>query len=155
MELAGRVAHERRMRALSIRKAAQIGGTSNQTWGVFEQTGIVTPSVRAAVSQVFEWPMDWPENPPEIVSLRNGDEVDALRADILDTRRQLAELLESRTAALNPEQEAIANLAVASIEQLRVQVTALVAEIHRLSAEQDAVRERLDALEGPTRANHA
>jgi transcriptional regulator with XRE-family HTH domain len=92
---------------------------------------------------------------PVEVSLRNGDEVDALRADILDTRRQLAALLESRDGGLNPEQEAIAELAVASIEQLRVQVTGLVAEILRLSAAQDATSARLDALESPGRSNHA
>lgn len=147
MELRKRVAHERMMRgAMSIRQAAQLGGTSNQTWGVFEKTGTVTAAVRSAVAQAFGWNMDWPENPPPVVTLPN-DVADELRAEVLALRAQVEELV-SKADGLNAAQEAIATAAVESIEDLRTRVLALVEA-------QETTHARLDALEHPRHEGRA
>jgi transcriptional regulator with XRE-family HTH domain len=63
-----RVRHEREiMRNMSIRDAAGRGGISNTTWGEWESgKRKLSRSVRAAVVRAFNWPEDWPINPPAV-----------------------------------------------------------------------------------------
>lgn len=68
---ADRVAKARKARGWSIRTAAQNGGISNQTWGVFEGGGNITPAIQRAVMQAFDWPADWVERDVEAVSSRS------------------------------------------------------------------------------------
>jgi transcriptional regulator with XRE-family HTH domain len=86
VDLPDRVRQERELRGLSVRKAAELGGVSNETWGKYERqlTGL-SPKIRTAVATVFGWPMDWPERPPR--PARSGgtmplDAVSQLRREV-------------------------------------------------------------------------
>ncbi len=107
MDLPERVRRERELRGLSVRRAAELGGTSNETWGKYERglTGL-SPKVRTAVARAFEWPMDWPEHPPRE---RRGavepqtDAVSRLRSEVEALAHQVqkqAYALSSLTAAV-------------------------------------------------------
>lgn len=62
-----RVRIERHLRGgWSQREAAELGGTSNQTWSLFEKTGRVTEAMQGAVMAAFDWPGDWAENLPPL-----------------------------------------------------------------------------------------
>lgn len=72
-QLAAHVEAERNRRGWSVRGAAQRGGISNQTWGTFEKGGVVTNKVRAGVAEAFGWPTTWPESPPALTPLVEGE----------------------------------------------------------------------------------
>jgi transcriptional regulator with XRE-family HTH domain len=55
------VKRERERRGWSIRDAAHHGGISNETWGRYEHSGRITPRIRQAVSEAFDWPLSWPD----------------------------------------------------------------------------------------------
>jgi hypothetical protein len=97
IHLAERVQAERRLRGWSIRTASTKGGISNQTWGIFERTGIVKDGMQAAVMQAFGWPATWSTEPPSLplsqldeMVARMGAQARALRA-VLRVVRQLDE----------------------------------------------------------------
>lgn len=101
MNLRERVQHERKMRGLSRRSAAILGGTSNQTWGTWENGGNLTDGVRLAVSKAFDWPMDWPENPPAVT--QQPDAVAALQeqlATLISTVQTLSATVRAQGAEL-------------------------------------------------------
>lgn len=75
MDLRERVIHERKLRFPSQRQASAAGRISNTTWGRFETSGEVTPAIRKAVARAFEWPKDWPENPPPLPLLADSPEI--------------------------------------------------------------------------------
>lgn len=54
----------RKQRYGSVRKAAAAGGVSNTTWGRYEAGDPLTDTMRLAAAQAFDWPTDWPVNPP-------------------------------------------------------------------------------------------
>lgn len=60
------VQEERARRALSARKAAELGGITNTVWSKYEAGGNLTPGVRKGVAQAFGWPTSWPERLPEL-----------------------------------------------------------------------------------------
>jgi transcriptional regulator with XRE-family HTH domain len=88
MDIRKRVADERRMRGLSGRAAASLGGIANTTWSGFEAGGQLTDGVRRAVAKAFDWHMDWPENPPAEFTQLDGDVLrrmeEQLRAEIAE-----------------------------------------------------------------------
>lgn len=60
---AERVRTERRRLGWSQRTAAQAADISNTTWSQFEKEGVVTETIRHAVAEAFDWPLDWVEVP--------------------------------------------------------------------------------------------
>jgi DNA-binding XRE family transcriptional regulator len=60
-----RVTQERAARMMSVRQAAAAGGISNTSWHDWEDgRRELSPKVRAAIAQAFDWPSDWNFNPP-------------------------------------------------------------------------------------------
>lgn len=91
-ELHEHVRNERNRRGWSVRSAATAGGISNTTWGGFESTGRVTDAVRIGVAQAFDWPTTWPESPPALTPLVDGEPSNA------DLSAKLDALLQSNAA---------------------------------------------------------
>lgn len=85
-----RVRDERFARGWSVRRAAQEGGVSNQTWGSYENGGPLTVRMRAAVQRAFSWPATWPEEPVNAV---RQDEAAALRHLIAEQALQMEQLI--------------------------------------------------------------
>lgn len=94
-----KVIAERRARGWSVRRAAQEGGVSNQTWGSFEAGGALTYRMREAVQKAFGWAGTWPEDPDPILP---GEVADELRQLIAAQALQLEQLTE-RVADLDAE----------------------------------------------------
>ncbi len=63
-DLRERVALERKLRYKSDRAAATAGGVANTTWSRWMNGDDLTDGMRQAVAKAFNWPPDWPENPP-------------------------------------------------------------------------------------------
>lgn len=76
-ELHEHVRNERNRRGWSVRRAASEGGISNTTWGVFESSGQVTDAIRVGIAQAFGWPTTWPEGPPALTPLVEGEPTNA------------------------------------------------------------------------------
>lgn len=87
-ELHEHVRNERKRRGWSVRRAATAGGISNTTWGTFEAAGQVTDTVRVGVAQAFGWPTTWPEGPPALTPLVEGEPSNADLAAKLDALLQ-------------------------------------------------------------------
>jgi hypothetical protein len=91
-----RVREEVRLRNMSVRQAAAAGGVSNTTWGDFYATGIATPKMRDAVARAFDWPLDWPENPPPLPEAREDQLIKLVAALALEVRGLADEVRELR-----------------------------------------------------------
>jgi transcriptional regulator with XRE-family HTH domain len=98
-ELRERVKRERRLRGWSVRRAAtesdknpNIGGISNTTWGQYEKAGVLSDTIRVAISIAFGWPRDWPVNapatPPEDEGARIAHLIVQLDERLADLQRQ-------------------------------------------------------------------
>ena len=96
-DLRERVKEERKLRSLSVRRAAQAGGCSNTIWGDWEngKTADVGDTLRAAVVTAFGWPADWPEHPPPS-RVRPDDPA----TPVGPTNAQLLEVLEELVGAV-------------------------------------------------------
>ena len=89
--LRARVQHERRVRGLSVRRAAALGNMSNTTWGHWENgRHDLTDTVRVGVAQAFDWSTDWPEFPP---SVRQPDPAEPTTAELAAMLTTLIELV--------------------------------------------------------------
>jgi hypothetical protein len=91
-ELVARVRAELKLRNWSTRKAeVESGGIASATtfgnW--FAKGGPPTPKVREALARAFEWPDDWPENPPPLQRSRHDPDV---LEELRDIRQQLIEM---------------------------------------------------------------
>lgn len=78
-----------------MRQAATAGDVSNTTWSRFEAgVGQLTPGIIQAVARAFDWPTDWPENPPEISQPVDLEaRVARLELDLAVTRDSLAKAI--------------------------------------------------------------
>jgi hypothetical protein len=101
---------ERRVLGLSQRQAAAAGGTSNQTWSRFEESGKVTDAIYAAVIKAFDWPSDWPENPPA-ATVGELDELAARMAALVLTFEALLKWLDSQLSELGADMSALPDVA--------------------------------------------
>lgn len=98
---------ERELRGLSVRRAAELGGTSNETWGKYER-GLteVSPKVRTAVARAFGWPMDWPEAPPRASKAPAAPGVDSVTQLRLEVEA-LARLVREQAIELGALRDAV------------------------------------------------
>jgi hypothetical protein len=95
---------ERRRRGWSIREAARIGGTSNQTWGLYERTGDMSNAMRRAIPQAFGWSTGWETDPPAPTAT-----LTTLTVEIAELRAQvtaLAEVVEGLLRRAGDERDA-------------------------------------------------
>lgn len=128
-DLRQRVTAWRTRRGLSIRRAATLGGISNETWGRYEETGKLTPTIRSAVASAFGWPADWPENPPV------EDETDPLKLGP-DTRKMLDKLTElSGLIARLADSGQQVDQRLDEAERLLTQLEAAIGELERRVAQ--------------------
>jgi transcriptional regulator with XRE-family HTH domain len=75
------VRNERLRRGWSMRRAGEAGGTSHSQWDRIERgEDRRAANTREIVAQAFDWPLDWPENPPAppVVSQRDDQVMAAL-----------------------------------------------------------------------------
>jgi len=98
--LAEHVRQERARLGLTLRSATELARAAHvkikfQTWHKFERDGKVTPTIRSAVAAAFDWPKDWPENPPALTEWN---------------QHTLLETVTLRVAALEQGQEEIRDL---------------------------------------------
>lgn len=103
-ELRERVKRERELRGLSLKRAARLAGAdfaSDQAWGNWESgTSKLTPYMVRTIANAFEWPMDWPENPPPPFTSDVTQRVAELENDVRSLRAEIAALRGDVTALL-------------------------------------------------------
>lgn len=91
-----RVRAEMDMRGLSERGTAMRAEISNTTLNKYLVDNRVTKTIRLGLERAFDWPHDWPENPPPMPEARE-DQLLTLVAGLADQVLQLAvELRELR-----------------------------------------------------------
>jgi transcriptional regulator with XRE-family HTH domain len=132
-----RVARERRLRGLSVRSAAVLGGVSNTTWGRWETSGVdLTDGMRVAVARAFGWGSDWPENPPPETAHPVDDRLARIEALLQALRTDIAAGLQRSTEDRATTARNVARLAdatregVALVAELRDRVAALEATLN-------------------------
>ena len=95
VDLRERVATERMYRGgMSIREASVAGSISNTTWSKWEAgSSELTNKLAAAIARAFDWPADWPSNPPPIQTISQLDDlerkVDRLTVLVLELSKRL------------------------------------------------------------------
>lgn len=73
---------------MSARAAAMAAGISNTTWSNWERSGGVPgPTLQRAVSDLFGWPIEWPDAPPPA-----PDSVNRLDERVVELERQVSQL---------------------------------------------------------------
>lgn len=96
-----RVIEERRIRGLtSVRALTRTLPISNETWSKYERTGYLTHGMRVAVAQAFDWPTNWPEDPPPMPPTPPVDQLRQLRAVVQSQGQAVEELSESVREAI-------------------------------------------------------
>lgn len=112
-DLRVRVTDEIKMRYGSVRRAAEASGMTNTTWGNWLRGRTeLTPRLRSAIAEAFDWPLDWPDRPPPR-PLPQGSEWDQFRA------------LVSEGASAGIENAARLDLALTMLQTLVDEVRAL------------------------------
>lgn len=73
---------------MSARAAAMAAGISNTTWSNWERSGGAPgPTLQRAISELFDWPIEWPDRPPP-----PRDPVSRLDARVEELERQVSQL---------------------------------------------------------------
>ncbi len=85
-----RVAAEIRRLNFSMREVERRSGVSNTTLAKFFNDGRLTRKVREAFAVAFNWPADWPENPPPLPEAHR-DELLTLIAELVAKVDRLAD----------------------------------------------------------------
>jgi transcriptional regulator with XRE-family HTH domain len=91
-----RVRLERRVRGLSARQAAALGGVSNTLWSSWERDESVPTGskIRMAVATAFDWPTTWPEDLPPTLPAAESDRVAALERRVAVLEGAVTSLLQ-------------------------------------------------------------
>lgn len=110
---------ERRARGWSRETAARHGGVSGEYWGQYEKATIQAdaehPKIVTAVAAAFDWPQDWPAQPPaaefssplgvelsrRVAALEQWhDHLHSVRDEVFTTLRRLTDAVEQQDRRL-------------------------------------------------------